>query len=612
MATIVLVEHPATLPALRAAVPADAIWCAFSAPAAQALMAADLPYFLPEECGDDYHDLSHGILAARAQARRALARLDDLLLALDERWARRGLRPFSHCQFDGEVPVMALATRLLQIAAVFAHHRPAEVVAADFGPLSAPDVRFIDDGSLVNAAAERQCRRCGCRWRLLPHVPVRQGAAFPVLIPAARPRTWQESKRALRLRLALWQARSRGHRRRRLLNVDCHELRCCDAALARLGWEQRQFPSADLYQATAPARRPYAQLPALRGAAWADAGLREMLTIDGSAAAELLLPPLLTLTARFPALLDQYDWLQEYVARRDWEAAVFPSHAGWYAQQHLLPLILRQQHIPYACWMHGGLGANMTEAGYGSADFLLGDRFFVFGEAVREVFTAHFGIAAERISVTGSPWLEGLYAGAGADAAPARPRVVLVMGTFALPLNDIHTGEAQRDLRSGFWRWLTALLPVLAKHQARYDMVIRPYPGGGSEQVQAVHFLADRAGLRDWRLQTQQQCRLRDLLCGAQAVILPWVSTAFFEATLTEADIFLGNDSDLTATAAGLVAKRARHQRTPAALAAVLDDYLAAGGPRQQQDAGFARAFLDSDHRQRRAARVAEALEAWL
>jgi hypothetical protein len=99
-----------------------------------------------------------------------------------------------------------------------------------------------------------------------------------------------------------------------------------------------------------------------------------------------------------------------------------------------------------------------------------------------------------------------------------------------------------------------------------------------------------------------------DLLSWSDAVVFTWMSTTFIQSLLTENDIFLVDDSDVTQEMEPVLHECVGFSRSVEGLLNVLEPYLASGVRARKEKGPLRETLMDSGNRSRRVATVAEAI----
>ncbi len=576
-------------------------------------------------------DICRALAGYKTRIIQIMDYLDSIVFNIDIRFKEMGLRPFLYSLFDAEVPFLSIATRMYEIKSVLDKDRPARVKIVSQGELVSINARFTENGSLINEIIgllkahygyelityNKPCRRRVSREEAFVnmHKAHKDLESICAIITKKVSRVVFLLKN---LKNSIFFSGSlfflgflKKMRRRRILNVGCWELDCLAGGLLDMGWVIDDFPCAEFTRNhNNSAKKDYMFKRQLEEVFSADENLQGMFKFLDIPYFGLINRHVFGLCGTFESMIDDYRWLGEYIKDRKFDIAFFQTHSGWSPQNKLLPIILKSKKIPYVCWMHGGYGANIAVSGYESSDYLLGQRYFVYGEAIKRLIDTHYSAYNLKTYTAGSPYLENSY------SSYVRPKnkkkvITYVLSPFAQPLNQLYSEECARYKRFGYWPPIKNTLDVLSKYSGRYHIILRPHIN--RQQVWLLReYLKGAAIDIDIEIISIEKSRLRDILFKTDLVISNSMSTAFFEAALTSADIFLLDDSDLTKEAQAVIAERAFHFRQITDFCRSLDAYLGEGRFYQRNGGGFVREFLDIDKKAVRAQKVSYTLDAIL
>jgi len=617
----------------------DDILVAMAPLASYALEKKELPYKMLEGEYFSHLDLHNKMVGYHAEIKNIMKRLDNEIFKIDERFKKIDFGPFYSSLFDTGVPILCIISRIFEIRSILEKEKPTVVKIIDQGELVSDEVRFITvrgykasvsyegKGSLINKVIK--LLKEYYNFELVIYAPDRREESRFLeavkndppafirldinkikgnmlgLFGAAKNGLANSVFRVLSIAVAIFFVRKKANR---ILNVGCRELDCVKNKLMLKGWDIFAFPQTAFERNKT--KRNYLFKNEFEHILTTDVNIKNLFVFSGIAYYNIIYKQLLNFSGRFETILLEYQWLERYLKEKNFHLSFFPSHTSFQSQNQLLPIILKKKKLPYVCWMHGGYGANKSVgSGFESSDFLLGDRYFVYGSRIKELIDRYYQKYNLKTYVAGSPSLESRYSGY------TRPKnkkksILYVLQPFAYPLNAVYTDECIRYRRFGYWPPIKAILRVLSKHQ--FDNHIRIRTHVGKEQLQLLRDYFKDKGICDIEIGTMSESILKDILFESDLVIFNAVSTSFFEASLTDADIFLLDDSDMTEAAERIINKRAFHARDIAGFCMKLDKYLQDGRFFQKNDHGYIKEFLDIDNRERRVEKLSQMFDAIL
>ncbi len=590
----------------------DDILVALSPLAACAMEKRGLVY---KVIADEYYshkELHDVLLNQRKNIKDIMRHLDEILFKLDDRFREINMGPFYSSLFATEMPILNIFIRLFQLKSIFDMEKPAEVKIINQGELSSVNIRFIKSkGSLINEIIK--LLQPHFNYELISFEPAVEYAKVEAYKRFMFSNSISDNLAKLKIAAVSWLVKARdlmSHsiywvsaisfkatktRYGRILNVNCRELESIKLELLKKGWIVDDFPNKDYEKSNIVYK--YRFTNEFQRAFNNDIKLKNIFTFLGISYYEIASKQILKYCHCLESLLVNFGWLNKYIGASKYDLVFFNTHSNWENQNQILPIILKQLNIPYVCWMHGGYGAHATVSGFESSDFLLGDKYFVYGNQVKELIDANYSSYGLETYVAGSPFYEKNYR---KYVKPSNKKKVItyILGGFGYPINAAYTTECIKYKMFGYWVPMKSIFKILLKYQHDYDIIIRPYPE--NIQVQFVRkYLAD-IGANNIQVVTIEQSSLKNILFATDLVICNYVSTSFFESVMTSADIFLLEDSNFTKAAEKVIGERAFYYREIPKMCEKLDQYLQENNFYRKQSEAFLREYLDSDNRETR------------
>jgi len=599
---------------------------ALSHVASYALEKNGLAHESPEASYYSHQEIHKALVEYTPKIREIMKHLDDIVFDMDDRFRKLELGPFYYSLFDTEVPILSIITRIFEIKSIFEKERPIKVKIINQGELISEGVRFTGKGSLINEVIK--LLKNHYNYELMIYESKERGPEEDSLISMSKEYKKFQTVKAIFIEkskmclvyLQNFRNRTLSHapyfvsklfikkRHNKILNVDSYELRCIMNKLIKDGWVVYNFLSARFNKNKI--EREYKFKRRFEEVFEKDNKLKKMLEFSGVCYFEIISKQLIKFCDCFEGMLNDYYWLDNYLKNSRFDIAFFYTHSSWNTQNKLLPIILKKNKIPYVCWMHGGYGANRTvSGGYHSSDYLLGDRYFVYGEAIKCMIDKHYSDYNLKTYTAGSPSLENTYR----NYVKPRNNKKIIAYIFPVPaytLNEVYTQECMRYKRFGYWLPIRSILNVLSKYQDDYHIILRPY--NSKIQIQLLLGYLKDIKAANIEISSTKENPLKDILFKSDLLISNSVSTAFFEASMTQADIFLLDDSDLTEEAENIINKRTFRFREIPDFCKNLDKYLEDGKFYQKSDSTFIKEFLDIDNRENRADRISKILDSIL
>ncbi len=343
-----------------------------------------------------------------------------------------------------------------------------------------------------------------------------------------------------------------------------------------------------------------------------DATIKDQLTFEGLNASQLIFPILSKFVKTLDRFLEHYKEMEQLLDATKPDCVFVQSLAPFHLSNILLAQICDRRNIPLVCWMHGGYGAYHSLTGYDVTDFRLGINHFVYGKAVSDILASEkcvlnqLGFNGHNLYVSGAPAIEQKYR-TYVKPKNSRKRVLLPVGNLST-YNQFHFGYNRRNAEYCSWEYHRVIIELFVRYQDRYEFVIKDYPNPKVNMKDTWSSLLKDLGGRKIRLVTDEE-RFEDLLVKSDLCVFTWVSTTFIESLLTDADIFLLDDSDITDEARALFEAYIEFSDNIPQFVAKLDRYLDVGRF-YSQDKGLLRDyFVDYSHKDDRPETVARMID---
>ena len=393
----------------------------------------------------------------------------------------------------------------------------------------------------------------------------------------------------------------------RVLSVGCRELDAIGRALENEGIDVVSVPEVKLTNR----RRPTHTSSEAASLIAADPVFRESMRFSGSDGYEVVAPVVRGALEQFEALEGLRRTCRRKLEETRPDAVFVLSMASFHPTSLVYGRLCEEMGIPIACWMHGGYGGYNSLPGYDISDFRLCRKHIVYGKAVADLIASPdcvlttLGIDGHESYVCGTPFFEKLYGNTKPKPDRIR-RIVLAIGNL-WPYNRFYFGYNRPYSEFSCWDEHRAIIELLVRYQDRYECVIKDYP---SREVHARDtwdsLLAELGGDRI-RVVTDE-IPFEDLLAWSDAVVFTWMSTTFIQSLLTENDVFLVDDSDVTQEMEPVLHECVGFSRSVAGLLSVLEPYLATGVRARKEKGPLLEILADGGNRNRRAVTVAEAI----
>lgn len=373
-----------------------------------------------------------------------------------------------------------------------------------------------------------------------------------------------------------------------ILSINCYELSCIKQGLVSLGWSIQEFP-VDMLDGNFISSRWDKELI---GRFLASKDLEKMFQFLEVNFFSTMKGRLEYFCRRIESIFHNYQILSNYINNNKLDIVFFGTHAPFNMENVLLPLICRDKKIPYVCWMHGGHGANYKIPGYEISDYTFGQHYFVYGDEIKNIIDSYYPQYNLITHVAGSPAILKRYQN---YVIPKNKKKVITFITRAFGSNILHVGIDSPYYRFSHWVPSKAILELLVHHRYKYRIIIRTLDRPQRETFKRFlkyHNAEEIELIAAYEMPFEKIAGITDLFIGL------WVSTAFWEACFTHADIFLIDNSDLTDNAKGIISKRAFWYDDITKFIEGLGHYLEQGIFYQRnEDKSFLRSYMDIDRK---------------
>lgn len=326
-----------------------------------------------------------------------------------------------------------------------------------------------------------------------------------------------------------------------------------------------------------------------------DAQIAELTAYQGFDFRSIMLPIIAHVSGCLEELLHRYTQAKEVLHGAEVKAMVFQSMAPFFLPNLYLRKWCQENSVPYATWMHGGFGATYSMAGYDVTDLRMSPSFLSYGHHLRPALEdgrstlAQMGMLPPNVAVTGSPYNDALYAAIPPRAPSRRHRILFAVGA-QIVTHQFHYGFNRPRAESSFWRAHFEVIRLLSKFQDAYDIVVKDYPWSKRAGLWK-QMIADAGGERLTLI--VGEAHYDELVKECDLLIVPWVSTTFFEGLYPDADIFVFDDGDVTDIAKAALAEGAYYYSDLNCLLDGLSEYLSSGRFYTRNKTGMRNLFLD-------------------
>jgi hypothetical protein len=241
------------------------------------------------------------------------------------------------------------------------------------------------------------------------------------------------------------------------------------------------------------------------------------------------------------SILDHYYSLDNYINKNNFNIVFFETLTPFKVENVLLPLICKNRKIPYVCWMHGGAGNNKTLNGYKFSDHIFGSHYFIYGEQYKDLIHKYNSKFKLIPHVTGSPLIIKRYAN---YIAPKNKKKVVTIVTGPTGNRNIYHLFDDPNYRFDYYFPLKAAIKIAAKYKNKYRVIIRLHDN--KSQRDLINNLLKKNNAQHIELIDTKAMPFKKIVSISDLFINFIVSTTFYEECISNADIFIYDNSDLT------------------------------------------------------------------
>ena len=252
---------------------------------------------------------------------------------------------------------------------------------------------------------------------------------------------------------------------------------------------------------------------------------------------------LLTLSKKINYHFRQFQKAKKIVDNLKPECVIFQSMSPMNISNIVFRKVCCLLKIPYVNWVHGGYGATYSLHANDVLDFRLCENHISYGVHLEDLINDDKCILKKldfqnepKFFKIGSPRFDYVYKdkiGKYEIKSKEKYTILYIVGCHQ-DRNHFYFGYNRKNKENSLWQLHYNILKLLKKYQHKYNIIFKDYPYGTSNLWKTV--INDIDGTQISYVSNQK--KMNDLLKISDLNILPWFSTAFFEALHFDADIF--------------------------------------------------------------------------
>ena len=405
---------------------------------------------------------------------------------------------------------------------VFQKYKPQRVIYLCTGVSSEVDFRFSNNSSIIELLIKRVCRHYSAELVLFDDIERTQ--THQVLYDRGESLNYK-------LKLALLNLKNKFKRevfdqsQPLVIVSDSREIEYLEDQLVKEGIQFKN--SAEILKSSRPVAIDLDLL-------YRDLCHFEKIAFNGISFSDLVFSRLKVLLNEFIPSIQTYYGLEAWVTNNPVTFGVFGTHSSHNIKNVLLPKILKENGLRFACWMHGGIGHYLRTPGFEQADFMFGDIYLTYGDNARDM--------ADQMSKLETRTLGSRISRLKYDKSKIKETITVTMPPWQI--NSFMLGERFNEYYFNFWPTLEAIFHVLGKHQENYEIVIRSLPD--ENQNFTLNTFLENHSYHNIKVLPVGTESLFEIYERTALHISLWVSTTFWEAALSDARILLFDQGPMT------------------------------------------------------------------
>lgn len=611
MKSLLILEHPQDFPRLKEQFKPGDLFIGLNLPAIYELEKNKVPFNIPKDYynHDDFFSIYPECTSNLIDI---ITTLDSILWEVDERFAKFSLKPFFLNTYYFKGIVENIKVFIYILGRIIKQESPEQVIIVS--KEESKDTKTSELFDEYDPVCWFIIKKLAKIYNFKPirispirnnNIGVNKNPALYKTIGRCLRSVWQYNQKLLK-QLVFYPRHFKNAKSRlgkKILCFYCDDLSILKDRLSQFDYIIEDFSKKSFSYTVKEGR--YGPLEKLLGSINNNKSLNGFCEFESINFYDILKGKLVIFCKELEFFLDKYQWFLHFMKQGRYDLVVFQT-LTYFFDSNILVDICCKENIPYICWIHGGFGANKTFEGYDMSDFLLGQNYFTYGDAINQAIenfypNNSFGFENQKkLSTNYSLGSLNLYA-AGAPVLEdqfrdyIRPnnfqkKIILILGDN-WHYNQYYMGGNTSYTFLQKWEAMTAIVNTLIPFQKQYEIILKTYPDDSREST-LKDFLKSKDGSKIKII--SGDISMVNLLKRCDLAILTWVSTSFFQAALTECDQFLLDDSDLTEDAKEVISQTCFFSDVIEEFCQMLSNYLKEGKFYQKSKEEFRKKFLNS------------------
>ena len=282
-----------------------------------------------------------------------------------------------------------------------------------------------------------------------------------------------------------------------------------------------------------------------------DYNIKKFFFINNFDVSEIFIAQISNILLSFENITQQFEYYLNLIEKNKTKLMIFSTMAPFDHQNIVFNEISKIKNIPKVTWCHGGYCTKELQ-GYDVTDFKTCSNHFSYGSFLNEITRSKnflprkiFKKNYQSFNV-GSAIINQKYNSLDSQKN-TKKKIIFIRGNL-IPYNQIYfpltnINHAKNDKIDSNYDINKMILYILKDYQDDYDIIFKNYPYSSNNDFAREddnfwnNFLIDN-GMHNIKLVSNEK-NSEQLLCDNQMVILPWLSTTFFQSLPFRNKIFI-------------------------------------------------------------------------
>jgi hypothetical protein len=272
--------------------------------------------------------------------------------------------------------------------------------------------------------------------------------------------------------------------------------------------------------------------------------IKKFLEINHFDITKLFVLQIENISLSFDLIYKKFIYFQNLINKRNTKLIIFNTTAPFDIENIFFKKICDIKKIPKVVWCHGGYCSSHLE-GYDVTDFKDSENQFSYGSFLQKITSDKnflpkiiykkkynsYNIGSPFINLNFRPKNDNL-----------KKKIIFIRGNLE-NYNQFYYPDCRGDKMSLFLELNINILNILKKYQHDYEIIFKDYPNS-SDKVFWKNYLI-KNGMSNMKYISDEK-PLNQVLTNNQLVILPWLSTTFFQSLPYKNQIFVYEKSMFT------------------------------------------------------------------